>query len=204
MLRMLEADLKALGYSPVNPWVVDLPAIFIDGVIFGVGPDLSRKPWSEGNLDAKTLPKERLLYWLDLLTADFRVEPDERRFNRAAPREELEEVYRGLAADLIYRANKATMACCDIMFADLNAYRGDADDGTVMEVIEVVRSGKEVVVLVDENPEPSLNEGVFGRRCRWNVMISGFFKENRRLVRVRHSLDDVLRDLKAWIKNRTG
>lgn len=205
MLKSLQADVEAMGWTGVNPWIIDVPELFIDGVMFGAGPDAQGKPWSEGNLAARTMPAERLRHWLAVLAADFRVDPALYSYGKAASIEELEELYRGMVLDVIYQANKHNVAGSDVIFAELNAYRGgDTDDGTLFEVVCAVEQGKPVIVLVDESPEAALNEGIFGKKNRWNVMVSGYLREHPKQVRVFHDMDRALDCLKGLLPAPTG
>lgn len=192
MLKLIGEDISKMGYAVLNPWTDTIAPAYIDGVMFGEGKDLEGRPWSDGSLIAGTLSKDRLLYWISIIAKDPRVTPSEYSCSPDSQFKELEEVYRNMVGDIVYRGNKSHVENADIVFANLNAYRGDADDGTLWEFMHALQNNKEVVVLADETPEKSLGEGIFGRNNRWNMMISGYMKENRGRVHVYHDIDDVL------------
>jgi nucleoside 2-deoxyribosyltransferase len=190
MLRLIGDDLAARGYQTLNPWIHTFPAQLLGGALFGAGVGLDGRPWSEGSLAAGTLSRESLRHWLSVLSRDFRLSaaplaPD-------ASTAELEEAFRSGLGDMVYLGNKRHIAGADAVFVNLNAYRGDADDGTLWELIRAVETGKQVVVLVDENPAATLGEPIFGSRSYWNQMINGYLKEHADRVRIFHDVDSVL------------
>jgi nucleoside 2-deoxyribosyltransferase-like protein len=197
ILGLIEKDVRALGCKPVNPWTTTIPDVFIGGVMFGQGDDESSKPWSEGNLKDGTLTKDRLLYWIGEVSKNPRVHVEEYRYSPSMSFGELEEIYRNMVGDIIYRGDRRNVQKADVVFANLNAYRGDVDDGTLWEVLAAVALNKEIIVLVDRDPEPSLGEGIFGKKNRWNMMISGYLHEHAAKVKIVHTMDDVLAILKA-------
>jgi hypothetical protein len=194
MLRLIAADVAALGYQVLNPWTNTFPAQLLGGVLFGAGVDLDGRPWSEGSLAAGTLSLESLRHWLAVLGRDFRVDPAAAAGLSAA---ELEEAFRSRLGDMVYRGNKRHIESADVAFVNMNAYRGDVDDGTLWELIRALETGKEAVVLVDERPEETLGEPIFGRGSFWNQMVNGYLKEHSERVRVFHRIDDVLDYLSA-------
>jgi nucleoside 2-deoxyribosyltransferase len=191
ILGLIQKDIQKLGMKPVNPWTMTVPDKFIGGVMFGQGNDDTGKPWSDGNLKDGTMTKERLLYWIQEASKDPRVHVRDYKYSPNSSFDDLEQIYRNMVGDMIYRGDKRDVQKADIVFANLNAYRGDADDGTLWEVLTAVALNKDVIVLVDKDPEPTLGEGIFGKKNRWNMMISGYLHEHANKTTIVNTMDEV-------------
>lgn len=193
-LQRFEQAVEALGVQATNPWTETLNDAFIGGVMFGAGDDLDGTPWSKGSLAAGTMSRETLLHYTDELMKHPHARHDRARPGAGAPMSELENFYREAVGDLIFSGNRAHVDEADVVVANLNAYRGDADDGTVWEALWALSHGKRLVVIVDEKAPKALGEGIFGTSFRHNAMLAGELRaaSERGQAVIVHSLPEAL------------
>ena len=196
MLQIFEKDLEATKrIQAVNPWHETTHPAFIDGVIFGEGKDLDGREWSHGNLEDRTMTRDQLLYWLGALSRLPFIDQAAAAYDQNMPMEELEQIYRQMIGVATYTGNKRNVEEADIVFANLNGYRADTDDGTLWEALRALELGKHLIVLVDKDPPKELGEGIFGKNFRHNAMVSGHFLEAQKKGQLDfvHTMDDAYR-----------
>ena len=212
LLRRVEHEFERNGIEGRNPWTETTPMEFIEGAMFGVG--VKDGVWPYGVVPNLRHP-EKQVFGKFMSKADlnrFILEANKSKFTSIdkygwTPHTgylQSVEVFRSMVGDITFKGNRDHIDKSDVVLANLNAYRGDGDDGTFWEAFYTLHdTEKELVFITDQNT--SFGEGLFGENVRnsgrpFNMMVSGDIEEAEESGRAKrfHSYDDAI----AYILNK--
>ncbi|MCR4316588.1 MAG: hypothetical protein NUW37_09595 [Planctomycetes bacterium] len=172
ILALFEKDVEVAGFETRNPWTDTVPAWAIAGVMFGEGMG------ADGSLIAGTMSEKKLREYIHLAGGIPHVNLSEYDLHRAESFAELEEIYRNMIGDAVYRGNKRHIEDANACIFGFYPYRGRGiDDGTLWEFCHAQRCGKKSVVLYD--PDANIGEEIFGAKNVFNMMVSGNINDDR-------------------------